>query len=77
MNYINKDSFWETDKHNFTILLGARAMKLASFAEWRQGIVEHRKILYNGEFDPGSGWTLATGLTHASRGETILKACFL
>ena len=26
------------------------------------------KIFYNEEFDPGSGWTLATGLTHASRG---------
>ena len=26
------------------------------------------KIFYNVEFDPGSGWTLATGLTHASRG---------
>ena len=24
--------------------------------------------LYNEEFDPGSGCTLATGLTHASRG---------
>ena len=23
---------------------------------------------YNGEFDPGSGLTLAAGLTHASRG---------
>ena len=32
---------------------------------------------YNGEFDPGSGWTLATGLTHASRGETALSACTL
>ena len=61
----------QTTNHIFTILLGARAMKLASFAEWRQRIVEYRKILYNGEFDPGSGWTLATGLTHASRGETI------
>ena len=31
---------------------------------------EHRDInnLNNEEFDPGSGWTLATGLTHASRG---------
>ena len=27
-----------------------------------------KKIFYNEEFDPGSGWTLATGLTHASRG---------
>ena len=26
------------------------------------------KIFYKEEFDPGSGWTLATGLTHASRG---------
>ena len=26
------------------------------------------KLLYNEEFDPGSGWTLAAGLTHASRG---------
>ena len=25
---------------------------------------------YNEEFDPGSGWTLAGGLTHASRGVT-------
>ena len=30
-------------------------------------------LFYNGEFDPGSGWTLATGLTHASRGETTGK----
>ena len=28
------------------------------------------KFYYNEEFDPGSGWTLATGLTHASRGVT-------
>ena len=29
---------------------------------------EQIKKRYNEEFDPGSGWTLATGLTHASRG---------
>ena len=29
---------------------------------------------YNGEFDPGSGWTLAAGLTHASRGVTLQLA---
>ena len=34
-------------------------------------------IFYNGEFDPGSGWTLATGLTHASRGVTRGKLAFL
>ena len=27
-----------------------------------------QRYFYNEEFDPGSGWTLATGLTHASRG---------
>ena len=31
------------------------------------------KIFYNEEFDPGSGWTLATGLTHASRGAAWTK----
>ena len=34
---------------------------------WRKCI----RYLYNGEFDPGSGWTLATGLTHASRGAAL------
>ena len=29
---------------------------------------DDKKYFYNEEFDPGSGWTLATGLTHASRG---------
>ena len=32
--------------------------------------------LYNEEFDPGSGWTLATGLTHASRGAARRKLAF-
>ena len=40
------------------------------------GLGRWNMIFYNGEFDPGSGWTLATGLTHASRGETTSKACF-
>ena len=31
-------------------------------------------FFYNEEFDPGSGWTLAAGLTHASRTVTDL-AC--
>ena len=28
---------------------------------------------YNGEFDPGSGWTLAGGLTHASRAVFVFR----
>ena len=32
-----------------------------------------KEYFYNEEFDPGSGWTLATGLTHASRGAAWLK----
>ena len=39
------------------------------YAERRRRLVENiEDTLYNEEFDPGSGWTLATGLTHASRG---------
>ena len=34
----------------------------ASGASWKN------RIIYKEEFDPGSGWTLAAGLTHASRG---------
>ena len=36
---------------------------MKTYVEFRETI-----ILYNEEFDPGSGWTLAAGLTHASRG---------
>ena len=44
------------------------------FPEQRQNMPERVvKIFYNEEFDPGSGWTLATGLTHASRGAAWLK----
>ena len=31
------------------------------------------KLTYNGEFDPGSGRTLAACLTHASQGERFLR----
>ena len=47
-------------------------MKRASIAE-REESGESSKKFYNEEFDPGSGWTLATGLTHASRGAAWLK----
>ena len=36
----------------------------------RENTTVRSKLLYNGEFDPGSGWTLAAGLIHASRGVT-------
>ena len=32
--------------------------------------VTFKQLIYNGEFDPGSGWTLAAGLIHASRAVT-------
>ena len=37
---------------------------------WRKDGILSKDInnFNNEEFDPGSGWTLATGLTHASRG---------
>ena len=39
------------------------------FGSWADiNLDVEKKYYYNEEFDPGSGWTLATGLTHASRG---------
>ena len=39
-------------------------------AHWNTSVEREveRRIDYHGEFDPGSGWTLAAGLIHASRG---------
>ena len=34
---------------------------------------KNKYYIYNEEFDPGSGSTLATGLTHASRGAAWSK----
>ena len=49
-----------------------------SYAERRRRLVENiEDILYNEEFDPGSGWTLATGLTHASRGASWSKLALI
>ena len=40
----------------------------ASWTEQKNHLNRWKRYFYNEEFDPGSGWTLATGLTHASRG---------
>ena len=45
-----------------------KRIKRIGFLKQRQQYSKEWKIFYNEEFDPGSGWTLATGLTHASRG---------
>jgi hypothetical protein len=34
------------------------------------------KNYYNGEFDPGSGWTLAAGLIHASRTVSVVAILY-
>lgn len=36
-------------------------------------ITYYQNAFYNGESDPGLGWTLAIGLAHVSRGETTLS----
>ena len=38
---------------------------------------KYQRYFYNGEFDPGSGCTLATGLTHASRGAALSKLALI
>ena len=59
------DSFW-TDYSRY----GDGGLRFILFLFY---LFTFSNLFYNGEFDPGSGWTLATGLTHASRGETTLK----
>ena len=49
----------KVDKSTFRIIIHEWAKKQRKTKTLRY---------YNEEFDPGSGWTLATGLTHASRG---------
>ena len=45
------------------------ALKLVQLQEWaiKLSIFIRYKIVENSEFDPGSGWTLAVYLTHASQ----------
>ena len=58
-------TFWATDKLESPSRLG-HVFRVPGMEVWRE-------IFYNEEFDPGSGWTLATGLTHASRGAAWRK----
>ena len=51
----------ETETVNYRLLIDLVLEQIINLS------VEKR-YFYNEEFDPGSGWTLATGLTHASRG---------
>ena len=57
------NSIWKT-----SWIKDSRSEQDNKFLPCIYGVGNEIKKLYNGEFDPGSGWTLATGLTHASRG---------
>ena len=49
--------------------IGKQQQKWTGHSEILKSSLKGFKHLnYNEEFDPGSGWTLAAGLTHASRG---------
>jgi hypothetical protein len=57
----NSDSFFVSDR----FLPGSLFPWLAVLSFWMVGLVV--VLFFNGEFDPGSGRTLAACLTHASR----------
>ena len=63
------DGFFDNDSDNCQCLLSGRLFFLAvlPFGVGWLGVV------FNGEFDPGSGRTLAACLTHASRAERPLR----
>ena len=50
-----------------TVMLETKKKKVRQIGNRYYWIIDNIKI-YDEEFDPGSGWTLAAGLTHASRG---------
>ena len=67
----DKSQGWITNNMFFEVLKQLNTFKnIQGF--WIQCLWETsqdiKTFFYNGEFDPGSGWTLAAGLTHASRG---------
>ena len=69
---------WETNRQFGAARIRVRLLRETweklSTDSWPGGLSafffckRENEIIYNEEFDPGSGWTLATGLTHASRG---------
>ena len=70
-----------TNRHsekNWRVILGQSSLFIPYYIYRTTSILSNgRKILYNEEFDPGSGWTLATGLTHASRGAALSKLALI
>ena len=57
------DSIWKA-----SWIKDSRSEQDNKFLPYIWGRKWYKKKLYNGEFDPGSWWNLATGLTQASRG---------
>ena len=55
------------------VRLIGRLKNIPSKLRLKNGAKQLAQTIYDEEFDPGSGWTLAAGLTHASRG--VLGAC--
>ena len=53
---------------NKNLVNSNKSSLVLSVPDWKK---ETKIKKYNEEFDPGSGWTLATGLTHASRGRSL------
>ena len=63
---------WYIRGYSIIEILGKNKVNVKTFLFFFWNILETNffKTFYNEEFDPGSGWTLAAGLTHASRGVT-------
>ena len=57
---VDLEAYW--DRQRSAVRSRSPFLGLCPAVSWQD------TVFYNVEFDPGSGWTLATGLTHASRG---------
>ena len=64
---------WQWIKHPIDCFLLSRNLSRKAKLQWEEligGFAPDQGELFYGEFDPGSEWTLAACLTHASRTRT-------
>ena len=63
-----KNEKTEREKETEVYYLINRIIQRVIIGVWARKTEANKHKYDSGEFDPGSGWTLAIGLTHASRG---------
>ena len=64
---VNRKEGWFIKKENVLWKLSKTSIWVAELKKLKRILISDKDIYFFGEFDPGSGWTLAACLRHASR----------